>query len=67
MQLLSKIRSWMNDQGGKSASAKTVAEHAVKVGTLGASLFSRDEDNRKSVKLVFISSRISSLIVTLDC
>ena len=39
---------------GKSTVAKTVAEHAAKDGTLGASFFfSRDEDNRKSAKSFF--------------
>ena len=66
-QLLSGIRNWMDDRGGKpiyilygvagigkSTVAKTVAERAAKDGTLAASFFfSRDEDNRKSAKSVF--------------
>jgi len=73
-QLLSEIQRWINDRGGKhiyilygvagigkSTVAKTVAEHAARDGTLGASFFfSRDEDNRKSAKSFFNTLAYSS-------
>ena len=66
-QLLSEIQNWMDNNSGqpiyvlygvagigKSTVAKTVAERAANSRTLGASfLFSRDEDNRKTVKSFF--------------
>lgn len=66
-QLLHEIRSWVNNSGGqpiyvlygvagigKSTVAKTVAERAAGDKILGASFFfSRDEDKRKTAKLLF--------------
>ena len=65
--LLSEIQEWTNNSGGrpiyvlygvagigKSTVAKTVAERAANEKTLGASFFfSKDEDNRKTLKSFF--------------
>jgi hypothetical protein len=65
--LLSEIQEWANNSSGrpiyvlygvagigKSTVAKTVAERAANEETLGASFFfSRDEDNRKTLKSFF--------------